>query len=132
MPKRRSSSRLRSPKRGYGSEHPIVSTSLNNLAAVEVDQNKYKDAEPLYRRSLGIEEKVFGPEHPDLARTSTMVRICRISGALSFWWAADDYVCAPSTSEGFSTTSGMIPFSAVFRFVKRNEDVQNEPVSSFS
>ena len=30
-------------------------------------QGSYAEAEPLYRRSLAIKEKAFGPEHPDVA-----------------------------------------------------------------
>ena len=30
-------------------------------------QDKYDDAEKLYKRSLAIEEKVYGPDHPDVA-----------------------------------------------------------------
>ena len=31
-------------------------------------QGKYEEAEPLYRRSLAIREKVYGPDHPAVAR----------------------------------------------------------------
>jgi Tetratricopeptide repeat len=30
--------------------------------------NRTAEAEPLYRRALSIDEKSFGPEHPDVAR----------------------------------------------------------------
>ena len=30
-------------------------------------QGRYRDAEPLYKRSLTIREKVLGPDHPDVA-----------------------------------------------------------------
>ena len=30
-------------------------------------QGKYEEAEPLYRRSLAIDEKVYGPDHPEVA-----------------------------------------------------------------
>src|SRR4029077_11734731 len=30
-------------------------------------QGRYADAEPLYRRSLGILERNLGPDHPDMA-----------------------------------------------------------------
>ncbi|CAN0192932.1 unnamed protein product, partial [Ectocarpus sp. 12 AP-2014] len=30
-------------------------------------QGKYEEAEPLYKRSLAIDEKVYGPDHPEVA-----------------------------------------------------------------
>ena len=50
-----------------GPEHPHVALSLNNLAAVYLNQGKYADAESLYRRSLAIREKALGPEHRHVA-----------------------------------------------------------------
>lgn len=44
-----------------------VATSLNNLALLYGDQGKYDQAEPLYKRSLAISEKAFGPGHPNVA-----------------------------------------------------------------
>jgi tetratricopeptide (TPR) repeat protein len=49
------------------SEHPDVTNSLNNLAALYRSQGKYEQAEALYTRSLNIREKVLGSEHPDVA-----------------------------------------------------------------
>ena len=40
-----------------------------NLASLYQAQGNYADAEPLYRRSLAINEKVLGPEHPDVAQS---------------------------------------------------------------
>ena len=37
------------------------------MAALYRAQGRYAEAEPLYRRSLAIEEKALGPDHPDLA-----------------------------------------------------------------
>ncbi len=51
-------------EKALGSEHPDVAVSLNNLAGLYYGQGKYKQAEPLYIRSLEIYEKVFGSEHP--------------------------------------------------------------------
>jgi tetratricopeptide (TPR) repeat protein len=45
-----------------------VATDLNNLAALLSDTNRLAEAEPLYRRALAIDEKSFGPEHPNVAR----------------------------------------------------------------
>ncbi len=41
--------------------------SLNNLAGLYDDQGRYAEAEPLYKRSLVIREKVLGPGHPNVA-----------------------------------------------------------------
>jgi CHAT domain-containing protein/Tfp pilus assembly protein PilF len=41
--------------------------SLNNLAALYDNQGRYADAEPLFKRSLAIQEKAFGPDHRDVA-----------------------------------------------------------------
>ena len=46
--------------------HPVVATSLNNLATLYVDQGRYAEAEPLLKRALGIMEKT-APNHPNLA-----------------------------------------------------------------
>lgn len=51
-------------EKALGPEHPLVATSLNNLAAPYDDQGQYAQAEPLYQRALAILEKALGPEHP--------------------------------------------------------------------
>jgi tetratricopeptide (TPR) repeat protein len=51
----------------YGSHHPNVATSLNNLAALYEAQGKYAEAEPLYKRSLEIVEEALGPDYPHVA-----------------------------------------------------------------
>jgi len=45
----------------------VEADSLNNLAMLYKDQDKYVEAEPLYRRSLEIREKTLGPNHLDVA-----------------------------------------------------------------
>ena len=44
-----------------------VATGLNNLALLYYTQGKYAEAEPLYKRSLAINEKALGPDHPHVA-----------------------------------------------------------------
>ncbi len=44
-----------------------MATSLNNLALLYQTQGKYAEAEPLYKRSLAIDEKAFGPDHLKVA-----------------------------------------------------------------
>jgi len=41
--------------------------SLNNLAGLYKDQGRYGEAEPLYKRSLAIDEKALAPDHPKVA-----------------------------------------------------------------
>ena len=49
---------------------------LNNLAQLLQATNRLAEAEPLYRRALAIDEKSFGPEHPDVAIASTTWPSC--------------------------------------------------------
>ena len=51
----------------FGSDHPNVATSLNNLAELYISKGNYSEIEPLYERALGILEKALGPDHPDVA-----------------------------------------------------------------
>ena len=52
-----------------GPDDHRLGTSLNNLAALYQAQGKYAEAEPLYKRSLAIRERILGPEHPDVAQS---------------------------------------------------------------
>jgi len=44
-----------------------ISACLNNLAILLKNTNRLSEAEPLMRRALEIDEKAYGPEHPDVA-----------------------------------------------------------------
>jgi tetratricopeptide (TPR) repeat protein len=44
-----------------------VAILLNTLASLYHTEGKYTEAEPLFKRSLAIREKILGPEHPDVA-----------------------------------------------------------------
>src|SRR5262245_50068241 len=46
---------------------PHVATALGNLGGLLQESGRLSQAEALYRRALAIEEKSFGPDHPDLA-----------------------------------------------------------------
>ena len=50
-----------------GPEDPRLATTLNNLAQVYHAQGKYEEAEPLYQRSLAINEKALGKDHSVVA-----------------------------------------------------------------
>ena len=52
----------------FGPTDPRLALSLNNLAMVYCAQSEYAKAEPLYKRSLAIDEKALGPDHPSVAR----------------------------------------------------------------
>ncbi len=52
-----------------GPDHLSVATTLNNLAGLYQFQGRYAEAEPLYKRSLEINEKALGPDHPSVATT---------------------------------------------------------------
>ncbi len=45
-----------------------MAIALNNLAVLLWATNRLTEAEPLYRRALAIDEKSYGPNHPDVAR----------------------------------------------------------------
>ena len=51
----------------FGEQDPRFATSNNNLAELYRTRGNYAQAEPLYKRSLAIREKVLGPEHPNVA-----------------------------------------------------------------
>ncbi|HBK79655.1 MAG TPA: pilus assembly protein PilF, partial [Nitrospinae bacterium] len=55
-------------EKALGPEHPDVATGLNNLASVLQAQGLFKEAEPLYKRTLSIVEKSVGPDHPRIVR----------------------------------------------------------------
>jgi len=41
-------------------------TLLHNLAGLHCRENRYPQAEPLLRRSLAIQEKLLGRDHPEV------------------------------------------------------------------
>ena len=61
-------------------ENPNVATSLNTQ--LYTSQGQYANAEPLYKRSLVIKEKVLGPDHPDVAVSlNGLAELYRMQGA---------------------------------------------------
>ena len=55
---------IQATKKRFREEHLSVATSLNNLASLHYNQEKYKAAEPLYLKALEIAEKILGNNHP--------------------------------------------------------------------
>jgi len=54
-------------KKVLGNEHPLVATSLDNLATLYQSQERYSEAEPLYRQALKMYQRLLGNEHRDVA-----------------------------------------------------------------
>jgi len=51
----------------FGPDHPEITLSLNELAAIAIAQKKYDDAERLFKRTLDINEHILGHDHPNVA-----------------------------------------------------------------
>ena len=61
-------------------ENPNVATSLNTQ--LYTSQGQYANAEPLYKRSIVIKERVLGPDHPDVAVSlNGLAELYRMQGA---------------------------------------------------
>jgi len=54
-------------KEQFGSEHPLIATSLDNLAFIYKSRGKYAEAEPLYLQALEMRKKLLSNEHPEVA-----------------------------------------------------------------
>ena len=50
-----------------GDNHPLVATSLNNLAALYESQGRYPEAEPLLLEALDLRKRLLGDNHPLVA-----------------------------------------------------------------
>src|SRR5262245_25896155 len=58
-------------KAQFGINHNSYADALNTLATAYLAQQKYDEAEGLYRRAIAIREKVLGDDHPAMAHTLT-------------------------------------------------------------
>src|SRR5260370_773531 len=56
-------------EKALGTNHPLVATSLNNLAELYRAQGRYAEAETLYQRALAVREKALGLDHPNVAQS---------------------------------------------------------------
>ena len=54
-------------EQALGPDHPVVATSLNNLAIVLQELRAFAEAKLLLERALQIQEQALGPEHPGVA-----------------------------------------------------------------
>ncbi|MFB3092736.1 MAG: tetratricopeptide repeat protein [Dehalococcoidia bacterium] len=60
-----------------------MATTLRNLGALYQDQGKYAEAEPLFERSLAINEKALGSNHPRVATAlENMTELYKKTGRL--------------------------------------------------
>lgn len=57
-----------------GLDSPDLASSLSNLAIVYMNQKKFAQAEPLYKRALEIYERTKGPDHPYTASCRDLYR----------------------------------------------------------
>ena len=53
----------------FSSQDTRLAISLNNLAQTYVTEARYREAEPLYKRSLTILERAVGSNHSDVAKS---------------------------------------------------------------
>ena len=65
---------LRVFKKNFGNFHIRVSSSLNNLAFINIFKKEHKLALPLLEEALNIKIVVLGKDHPDLINDSVNVR----------------------------------------------------------
>jgi hypothetical protein len=56
---------------------------MNNLALALGDQDKYEEAEMMYREALVVEQRVLGKEHPDTLKSmNNLAAVLREHGKL--------------------------------------------------
>ena len=55
----------------FGTGHPRIASTANQLALLLQAQGQAEEAESLYRRALTIEEKALGQENPEVAARSS-------------------------------------------------------------
>jgi hypothetical protein len=56
-------------EKSAGPEHPLIARLLGGMAALEIEQEKFDDAQQGLDRALDIQRKMLAPNHPDLAAT---------------------------------------------------------------
>ena len=53
----------------FGSDHPDVAASLNNIGVVYKKKGDFENALVQYQKALEIRTRVFGSDHLDVAKT---------------------------------------------------------------
>ena len=65
----------------HGDNHPLVSSDIINLGAIQFELGHYPEAERLYRDGLAITQAWYGPDHHQTAADMTMLaRALQIQG----------------------------------------------------
>ncbi len=58
-----------------------MATVLTNLALLHKDRGDYQRAEPYFQEALSLRERIFGPEHPEVATAaSNLAELYRVRG----------------------------------------------------
>jgi tetratricopeptide (TPR) repeat protein len=57
----------------FGSDHPLITSPLNNLGLLYHRLGKYEQTEALFLRALHIREQHLAPDHPDMANSFTIL-----------------------------------------------------------
>ncbi len=68
---------------GLGAEHPFVASSAINISTIYIQRRAFEDAAAVLRPALGIMERAFGPDHPNVADTLVnLASLATIQGRL--------------------------------------------------
>lgn len=63
-------------KKQLGSDHPMTTAMLTNLAISCRNQEKFQEAEIYLKESVEVSQKSLGPDHPDTLRALMNLSIC--------------------------------------------------------
>ena len=113
----------------FGADHPDVATTLNNLAGLFHNTNRWAEAEPLFRRALAIDEASFGPDHPKVAiRLSNLALLLQDMGRLR---EAEPLMCRALAIEEASfgpdhpkVTGNLICLADLLKAMNRTSEVE--------
>lgn len=68
----------------YGSKHPAIVTSFNNLAYLLERQGQFEEAEPLYLKALELGQQLLGNQHLNVATSlNNLASLYRFKGDYS-------------------------------------------------
>jgi len=68
---------------GLGLEHPFVASSAINISSIYIQRRAFDDAAAALRPALGIMERAFGPDHPNVADVlGNLAALATIQGRL--------------------------------------------------
>ena len=121
-----------------GEEHAYTLLFTGNLANSYVKQQRYDEAESLYRRALEIARRVLGEEHPTTRdQRYNLACLMAISGrhseALEYLNKAMEYgMSDPWIAEDsdFASLHGDPEFEAIVAEVRRRNEESNDSVAA--